>query len=175
MAENLNVGTMIPGIQDMEDNGIPEKYCYEDTPFQCNTYGGLYQWDEIMQYDTDSLTQGICPVGWLIPKISDWNALINSINDPGNEGKHLKESGYDHWNEECLLGLDTYGFTGLPGGWKPDNFIAITFSGYFWSSTQVIGREPFARVIWLQCNSNEISIESHPKYKGLSVRCIKAN
>jgi hypothetical protein len=31
MAENLNIGTMIPTTQDMADNGIIEKYCYETT------------------------------------------------------------------------------------------------------------------------------------------------
>jgi len=32
------------------DNGIIEKYCYNDNPSNCNTYGALYQWDELMQY-----------------------------------------------------------------------------------------------------------------------------
>jgi len=38
--ENLNVGTIIPGQQSPSANGIIEKYCYEDNPANCETYGG---------------------------------------------------------------------------------------------------------------------------------------
>jgi hypothetical protein len=41
--ENLNVGTMIPGDQEMTDNGIIEKYCYDNDPANCAIFGGLYQ------------------------------------------------------------------------------------------------------------------------------------
>jgi len=41
MKENLNVGAMIPGVQEMEDNSILEKYCYNDEPDSCAKYGGL--------------------------------------------------------------------------------------------------------------------------------------
>ena len=55
--ENLNVGTMIPGSQEMTDNSIIEKYCYENDPANCATYGGLYQWNEMMQYTTQQGTK----------------------------------------------------------------------------------------------------------------------
>jgi len=51
MGENLNVGTRIDGSKDQADNGITEKYCYSDGEYNCDTYGGLYQWDEMMQYN----------------------------------------------------------------------------------------------------------------------------
>lgn len=43
LKENLNVGTMIEGPEDMADNGIVEKYCFNYRPDCCNKYGGLYQ------------------------------------------------------------------------------------------------------------------------------------
>jgi len=48
LKQNLNVGTMIPGNQEMADNDTIEKYCYDNEHDSCTKYGGLYQWDEMM-------------------------------------------------------------------------------------------------------------------------------
>ncbi|MBN3035947.1 MAG: hypothetical protein JW861_10205, partial [Bacteroidales bacterium] len=50
MAENLNVGDMILGGTSPLNNGIIEKYCYGNLQATCDTLGGLYLWDEMMQY-----------------------------------------------------------------------------------------------------------------------------
>jgi hypothetical protein len=63
MAENLNVGTLINDTTSANNNGILEKYCYEDNESNCDVYGGLYQWNELMNYDTTPGIQGICPPG----------------------------------------------------------------------------------------------------------------
>jgi hypothetical protein len=75
MTENLDVGTMITGVTDMTDNGILEKYCYDDDPANCAIYGGLYQWDEMMQYVNTGGVQGICPVGFHLPTDIEWQTL----------------------------------------------------------------------------------------------------
>ena len=49
-AKNLNVGTMIQGANDQTNNSTLEKYCYNNDPANCTTYGGLYQWAEAVQY-----------------------------------------------------------------------------------------------------------------------------
>ena len=54
MAENLNIGTMTNGSNNQADNGTIEKYCYNDSTANCDTYGGLYQWKEMMQYVTSA-------------------------------------------------------------------------------------------------------------------------
>lgn len=59
LKENLNIGTMVSGTGNMADNGIIEKYCYKNEPDSCLKYGGLYQWDEMMQYVTDEKNRGI--------------------------------------------------------------------------------------------------------------------
>ncbi|MBI9038769.1 MAG: hypothetical protein JEY97_11600 [Bacteroidales bacterium] len=40
MAENLNIGTIINGSEDMTDNGVIEKYCNDNNTTNCNEYGG---------------------------------------------------------------------------------------------------------------------------------------
>ena len=84
-AENLNVGTRIDGTAESTDNGTIEKYCYGDVADNCDTDGGLYQWDEAMQYSTTSGAQGICPTGWHIPTDDEWTTLeIQICQDIGN-------------------------------------------------------------------------------------------
>ena len=72
---NLNVGTRIAGNTAQANNSTTEKYCYADTESNCTTYGGLYQWDEAMQYITTEGAQGICPAGSHIPSDNDWKIL----------------------------------------------------------------------------------------------------
>jgi len=57
MKENLNVGTMIDSTKDQANNGIIEKYCFENDTANCNKYGGLYEWAEAVQYQ-DGATVG---------------------------------------------------------------------------------------------------------------------
>ncbi len=90
MAENLNIGTLVESDSsntnhtDVADNGIIEKYCLENKLSNCDIYGGLYDWNEMMGYlpSDDSITgttRGICPQGWHIPTDSEWNILISFL------------------------------------------------------------------------------------------------
>ena len=62
-AQNLNVGTRINGSLSQTNNGTIEKYCYNDLEANCNTHGGLYQWDEAMQYLTTGAKESAQQVG----------------------------------------------------------------------------------------------------------------
>ena len=131
MAENLNVGTRIdarlddPGHQ--RDNGTIEKYCYNNNESYCNKYGGLYQWDELMQYGNIEFYHGICPSGWHVSADDEWKQLeaylgMNSasVNDTGfrgvKEGGMLKSIGTTYWDFPNGEATNTVGFNALPGG-----------------------------------------------------------
>ncbi|MEI7982543.1 MAG: FISUMP domain-containing protein [Bacteroidota bacterium] len=45
LAENLNVGVRIDGVQEQTNNGTIEKYCYNKDEANCAIYGDLYQWN----------------------------------------------------------------------------------------------------------------------------------
>jgi hypothetical protein len=53
MAENL-------------DFAAKGSFCYDDDAFNCERYGRLYTWDA---------AQNVCPEGWRLASMSDWNAL----------------------------------------------------------------------------------------------------
>lgn len=187
MAENINSGTMINSVNDQTDNGTLEKYCYDNLETNCNSYGGLYQWDEMMQYVTDEGTQGICPDGWHIPTDYDWKVLEGTVDSQygvGNPewdlsggrgfdaGKNLKA--LNGWNSGGN-GTDLYGFRALPGSmrWTNGSFYNFGEIGYFWSSTEDnINKARNRTVGW----DNDIVyrwLDFYGKMEGNSVRCIK--
>ena len=84
LKENLDAGTMIASNDSSDwqtDNGIIEKYCYNNDPANCNTYGGLYNWYEAMNYDTTEGSKGICPDGWHIPTLADVQELQDFVKN----------------------------------------------------------------------------------------------
>jgi len=130
MASNLNYGNVTISSQVQRDNCVPEKYCINDNPANCTTYGGLYQWNEIMQYTSDNSAQGFCPSGWHLPAETDWNTLFNFYISNGFAGNALKPTGYSGFNA-LLEGIRFHNSV-----WKFRAADAILNSTMFWSSTQ---------------------------------------
>ncbi len=97
MAANLDHGTMISWTGHQSDNCVIEKYCFQDQQSNCSS-GGLYQWDEMMQYDETHSIQGICPPGWHVPDEIEWNALYADWTNNAFAGAPLKYSGYSGFN-----------------------------------------------------------------------------
>jgi len=186
LKENLNVGTMIPGGQPMEDNGVIEKYCYSNKPDSCTKYGGLYQWDEMMQYTMQQGVQGICPPGWHIPTDEEWKVLEGAVDSQYGIGDPLWD--YDFWRGfdagtnlkstsgwyENGNGTDLYGFSGLPGGRHDESgtFVLIYEYGYWWTSSyKTYNLWSWSR--FLDYLSPEVVRYRFVKMIGFSVRCIK--
>ena len=98
MAENLNVGEMVRGFKDQKDDSKIERYCYDNDTTNCDRYGGLYQWAEMMNLPfecnskscADSIKpnhKGICPDGWRLLTYDDFYIIVNSNgNTHGVEG-----------------------------------------------------------------------------------------
>ena len=128
MAENLNIGTRIDGDTDQTNNSTIEKYCYDDDTDNCDTYGGLYQWDEMMQYVTTEGTQGICPAGWHLPTDAEWTTLTNFLGGESVAGGKMKEEGLDHWQTPNTGATNSSGFTGLPGGFRGPEWFVLAIS-----------------------------------------------
>ena len=173
MAENLNIGTMIDGVQDASDNGIIEKYCYENNESNCDVYGAIYTWYEMMEYLTTEGTQGICPDGWHIPTNGEWTILTDYLGGESVAGGKMKEGGTYHWCLPNFAATNSSGFTGLPGGNRAWNgeFHDLTKVGVFMSSTKIGGADPLNRDLrtWFEHIVNGFETTSF----GFSVRCLK--
>ncbi len=185
MKDNLNVGTMIPTLADMTDNGTTEKYCYDDDPAKCTTHGGLYQWNEVMQYVTQEGAQGICPDGWHIPSDIEWCILTQEI-DPTMNCNALGWSGTDAgikmksttgWNNTSWNsngnGTNESGFSGLPAGQRNNNstFSALGELANFWTSTEYNSSDAWYRNLVYY----DVFVDRWHYYKtyGFSVRCVR--
>ncbi len=183
-AENLNYGNRIDAVQNMTDNSIPEKHCYNDDELWCDTLGALYQWDEGMQYKTDTGVQGLCPGGWHIPTDNEWKNLEGSVdsqygvgdttwNITGwrgfDAGKNLKStSGWFSGGN----GVDLYGFATIPAGRSNNGaYGSMGVMTYFWISNEVDSIKAWSR--YLRFDLDNIRRSNFFKTDGRSVRCIE--
>ncbi len=181
MAENLNIGVTISVSNDQLDNSIIEKYCYYGTSY-CHIYGGLYQWDEMMQYTTIPGAQGICPTGWHLPTDDEWKIMEMQLGMTQAEadasglrgidvGGRIKEGSALHW-ETSNESTNSSGFSAVGGGMRKnsnESFEDILNYGFYWTSwTHYSGG--MARV--LKYNETGVFREGHIKMDGLSVRCV---
>ncbi len=183
MAENLNIGTMTPGVHHTQ-NGILEKHCYDDDTANCNIYGGLYEWGEMMHYNTTPGVKGICPPGWHIPTDEEWCTLENFIDSDTvpcdiigyrgtDAGGNLKETGNSHWLSPNVGATNSSNFTALPAGWRWYHglFSGITTTAFFWSSTEYDTNNAMDR--FLENEYGQSGRGWHSKEGAHSVRCLK--
>ena len=185
LKENLNVGTMIQGDQTMTDNGVIEKYCYDNEEDSCVIYGGLYQWNEMMQYTTQQGTQGICPPGWHLPTDEEWKSLEGAVDSQYGIGDQtwdvIGHRGFDAGTNLKTTsgwvaggnGTDLFGFSGLPGGLRYAGglFGNVGDDDALWTSTE--GDAGFAWVRGLRYNGPEVGRYNYGEAYGFSVRCVR--
>ncbi len=165
--DNLDVGTMKFGSYDQTNNDLIEKYCYHDSIENCSAYGGLYQWNEAMQYSTTPGVQGICPSGWHIPTNSEFETLRSAVGEDGNALKSIGQGAGDG------AGTNTSGFSALLAGYRTNygDFNILGYYMYTWSSTEYDSAD--ADFLNLVYNNGNISLYHFNKSYGFSVRCLK--
>lgn len=183
------MGTMINGERHQTDNGIIEKYCFNNNEeFNCITFGGLYQWDEMMKYTTTVGAQGICPEGWHIPSDDEWKIMegnVDSYYGVGDlewdiTGWRGSDIGYKlkvntGWAESGN-GNDAYGFSGRPAGFcdTDGSFIGITSHEMWWLTDSAPTADAWIRFIHYSVTETKrenYGVNFH--HYGFSVRCIK--
>ena len=186
MSENLNIGTRININVDQTDNQVIEKYCFNDDPSNCTIYGGLYRWEEVMQFNFTS-TQGICPQGWHIATDDDFKEMEvllgmseSDANSAGfgrgtNQGSQLANNS-SLWSDGALVndpGFGNIGFNVLPSGFAeyPSTYDGLSGNGVFWTSSHVNS------IPWFRnFDSNSTGIWRDNIYStsfAVNVRCVK--
>jgi uncharacterized protein (TIGR02145 family) len=186
--EDLNIGKRINGIQDQTDNDTIEKYCYNDIESNCDIYGGLYQWTEMMQYLTTPGGMGICPTGWHIPTDEEW-CTLSQLLDPAvncgisgwsgtNAGGRLKstgtiEAGTGLWHHDNDGATNESGFTAIPAGDRQDigPFMFLGYRNYYWTSSEQDTSNSWYRQVYYY--NPMIYRNTFTKNYGFSVRCLR--
>ena len=183
MAENLNIGKMVLGENDQNDDGEIERYCYNNDTTYCDEFGGLYQWAEMMQLpsrcNTESCAEliqenhrGICPEGWRLMTYDDYRIIENA---DGNEEHGIAglRSGYR------FSGYNTTGFSLVGAGKRVANgkFERIEEAVYFFTPEEHenFGDDVYAHMITVARDVDAAPQQRHGDEKqfGFSVRCVK--
>ncbi|MCU0369787.1 MAG: T9SS type A sorting domain-containing protein [Bacteroidales bacterium] len=184
LKENMNVGTMIPSAQDQDNNDIIEKYCMGDMESYCNLFGGLYFWNEMMNYATITGGQGICPDGFHVPTDLEWQILEGAadssygIGGPewkvngwrgSDAGGNLKQTGTGLWEYPNTGATDAYGMTVVPAGYfVQGGFWGPGYKTYIWSSNYV--SKYYRNMDW---NQAKIQRNTGGNEVAFSVRCVR--
>jgi uncharacterized protein (TIGR02145 family) len=184
LKENLNIGEMIPSTQQQSNNSTIEKYCMADMTLGCDMFGGLYFWNEMMNYTFEIGGQGICPDGWHVPADIDWNILEGAVDSEfgigntewentgwrGNDaGGNLKQTGTENWEPPNTGATDAFGFCALPAGYFVQNeFWGPGYKTYLWSSNHP--GKFFRNLDW---NMIQVRRDLGGSGPAFSVRCIK--
>lgn len=166
---NVNTGTMINGSTNQTNNAVVEKYCYNNLESNCTNHGGLYKWDEAMQYATAEGSRGICPVGSHIPSDIDLQILEVQLGTPKAQAEAFGWRGVD-----LGVKLKNGGLSGLnmplSGGRETDgSFFNISSNAYIWSSS-VFGVMGINR--YLAAARADVERNANSKEYGFSVRCL---
>ncbi|MDP3683200.1 MAG: FISUMP domain-containing protein [Ignavibacteria bacterium] len=169
LKENLEVGTMIFGKENPSNNNTIEKYYFNNDSINNKSYGGYYQWDEAMQYKNTPGAQGICPPGWHIPTLKEFQALADFVQNNGNSLKVLGSG------TGAGVGTNTSGFSALLSGYRGNdgNFSFLNSFVRFWSSDTFSSFE--ASIMQLYNNVGNIGFGGGDKEFGYCIRCIKNN
>jgi len=135
------------------------RICYQRLQANCDTFGGLYSWNELKVRRGVDKCQGICPTGYHIPTDADWSELIEALGGADSAA--------------FVARLHT-GFNMQYGGnfhSRLENFNYKDKNAYFWTATSF---SHTAAWIWMigrrNLNANRSTV---PKVYCLSVRCIK--
>ena len=171
MKQNMNIGQYVTGATAQTNDSNLQKYCYGDSTGNCPTDGGLYQWDEAMQYSVTELAQGVCPDGWHIPTDAEQNTLDQSLNDSTCDANRI--GAWDCANAGTKLQAGgTSGFEGLLAGYRDTNgsFRDQGSRAHFWSST-VSG--PDAWIRYLITGDATVARNHYVRAYGFSVRCLQ--
>jgi uncharacterized protein (TIGR02145 family) len=193
MVENLKVTrfrngdpieTTSPDTLDISDEDMPiYQWTYEGNESNASIYGRLYTWYTIED------SRGVCPAGWHVPTVEEWNTLTDFLIENGygaqddsmNIAKALADvSGWDTDTIASSPGNDptvnnSSGFTGIPAGKRGNNgttgfFILLGKEAKWWSSTESQGGGCGRTIVYNEGGVSEIIAS---KDDGRSIRCLK--
>ena len=179
MAENLNVGEMVDGDKDQNNDSKIERYCYDNDTTNCQKYGGLYQWAEAMKLSSECNTkscadsikpnhQGICPDGWRLLTYDDIYVIVHA---DGNK------NGVEDIRSTNFGGMNFSGYSLMGAGLRKNGeFNGLKTSTYWFypiENAQYAYRAK-SNSMWKDDDKPGIDMANQDKSSGVSVRCVMA-
>lgn len=122
----------------------------------------LYEWDAAMNGSTSEGAQGICPLGWHIPSLEEFDTLISRFGGRATAGPKLKSTGSSGFNDI------------LAGDRKDDGerFENRGIFGNYWLSTKHDSAKAY--YIWIPDDDNDPIDDWYDHHTwNFSIRCLK--
>ena len=171
---------------------VPYRFAPNGHDWEVPTYGYLYNWAALMNGDSSSNTnpsgvQGICPTGWHVPSLAEWEQLRDYL---GGQSQYLCGQGQGFGGEstliakalasskewlwdgnECGPGNDpttnnATGFSALPAGCS--NSSGFNRCAFYWTTHLHYVIINYNSPIFLLYADASISLGD-----GISVRCLR--
>ena len=193
MGENLNYAYLQPTTT-LDSSS----WCYNDSAEYCEKYGRLYLWSAAMdsaalfsdgtkgcgyfpkvdgwyRCPNEKNVLGICPEGWHIPSLADYNELMRNVQD-----MHLLLSATGEWYDGAL-NTDKFGFALLPAGYYCSTYYLgnPSFSFIYETAGLWLASENGSQGAWIlegdtgsPAGAAEGSSGAY-KFVAQSVRCVK--
>lgn len=137
---------------------------------------------------TESKLRGICPEGWHLPSVEEFDTLLAAVGGEENANENLKS--LTGWDTVAVFGngTDKYGFTALPAGEcsysaNAEHSLVCEFnSGYsvgFWSTAEQEPQGKKKSTAALQFRVGVTRDEANGYYsnrrkdEAISIRCLK--
>ena len=118
-----------------------------------------------------SLVRGICPEGWHLPSMDDFNTLIESA---GEGFDLMTTTGWQYMGMASNDGTDALGFSAYPAGYTSSSCgspLSLGYSVLFWSSWDESDTHAGGLILQMAMeNANYIGTEKNKRNK---VRCVK--
>ncbi|MDR2592559.1 MAG: hypothetical protein LBC59_07115 [Chitinispirillales bacterium] len=139
-----------------------DSWCYDNSPDSCAKYGRLYTWEA---------AKSACQlVGMRLPTRAEWDALETAAGGSSVAGSKLRTS--IGWNYSTTVGTDEFGFSALPGGYRPSgSFVTAGNHGTWWTATE--DSDGFAYTRWINSGFDYVGELPYPKSDGFSARCVE--
>lgn len=175
MSSNLQTthyanGDEIPTTVNCYDNVTGEfepkyQWAYNCSESLVPTYGRLYTWYVV------SDSRNVCPVGWHVPSITEFDTLKLYLGGATVAGGKLKETGFLHWNAPNTGATNEYGYNGVPNGHRSidGSFTGLGTVSDTWSTTEgTLGARDF------DLNHDNAAVVSYDDNKefGFAIRCL---
>ena len=162
------------------DNEKIERFCYDNDTTNCDRYGGLYQWAEMMAFNDSCNTkscahliqedhQGICPKGWRLMTYDDYKFVAQSENVIHNSYEDMRtQNGFNGYNAT--------GFSLVPAGYIWWNSFQNLLDGTYWhypaeSANVKFDANRYSRSGYTSTVGGDLNIHNAKKRYAFSVRC----
>lgn len=127
--KTVKIGNQVWIAENLKASTEKGSWCYNNVPENCEKYGRLYTWVAAMAFPDSCYNskcetleknhQGICPNGFHIPTIEEFNKLYDYVG--GIEIAALKLMSKENWAKEDFANdedeFDRFGFNMLLGGY----------------------------------------------------------